>query len=344
MHFDDYGWLVRDPGDPEVHHFKANPARTQKLEDGVAYGHVTHYAATTGGELGMAERLTQAPKLDKRTGKIRSVGWHFTTPRDGSIAQTIAIDVGGRHVKNAGMIGGRIRRTNKNTTADEKGNAGHLHRFEGEYFASYKRDANGIEKRSLGVDPKSHIKIERVFVRPGSHPQERYTEAQIATTILLWNALLAAHPHWTIADLLHQHMHFDAPSKMDPGDAWTLVALPEVMKGIVDPTPEVDAADPLAALPLSLLPAPKGKVVALSPAMTLRQRMDYTFMGYRSCVTAGEACTGEMREAWALAARGYFDAFKASGAEATLKALAAADRMAAEARRLMRATNVRVAS
>lgn len=233
MRFDADGWIVADPGDPTITIIKAHPTRTGSLDDDHMYGVANHYTATTGGELRMCGRLVG--KAGTPGASARNVSWHFCGLRDGGLVQCVSLKRGAHHIVNAGIIAGKRRRPNHSLVGIEWANAGHLHKVGEKFYASWKRDKDGTERKSLGPDPKSEIPRERVYL--GKHPQEAFTDAQAATAIRLFNALLKHFPEWDRSSLTYTHEQFDAPRKADPGAAWTSGRMPMILATVVDPTP-----------------------------------------------------------------------------------------------------------
>lgn len=331
MKFNTEGWLLREnDDDPEIEIIPAHLGRTySKLDTGEPLGLVQHYTGTTGGEEAMARRLIGMPGDPGAADRI--VSWHFLNLRNGKLIQQVSVLRGAAHIVNAGLIEGVMRRPNKTLLGCENANAGHLHRVEGRFYASWLKDEKGNESRALGPNPKSEIPAERVYGRPGVHYQERFTAAQVVTATALGNALLRRFPHWTPTSLTYTHMQFDQPRKMDPGRAWTDEVQPHLLANVVDPTPAL-VVDPFDDLPESLMAQPAGRPVRLGQGMTTAQRSNYARAGYHACRAAGLAVFGERRALWAEAARGYFDAYATQGADATLRALQIADGMARDAR------------
>lgn len=330
MKFDKDGWLVREPGDPEIEIIPAHLSRTYPKLDtpgGRPMGLANHFTATTSGEEAMARRLVGAP--GEKGAAERVVSWHFLDLRTGKLIQQVSIYRGAAHIRNAGTIRGKIRRPNKTLLGFEHSNAGHLHAVAGRYYASWKRNKDGVEQKSLGPDPRSEIPASRVFGKPGVPYQERFTDAQGETFAKLGQALLELFPDWTKLDLTYTHEQFDAPRKTDPGQAWLSEVQPKALAAITDPTPEA-VYDPFADL--AELGRPIGRVVRLSDAMTRAQRSDYARAGYWVMREAGvQVHDPSKRLRYFESARAYYNAYKDG---AWPPALRVADQLADQVRSL----------
>lgn len=335
MKFDQEGWLVREPGDPEIEIIRAHPRRCySKLDtpDGKPLGLANHFTGTTGGEQAMAGRLVGAPGAPGAAARV--VSWHFLNLRTGKLIQQVSIFQGAAHIVNQGMIRGKLRRPNKTLLGLENANAGHLHAVGGRYYASWKRRKNAagewVEDPKLGPDPKSEIPASRVFGKPGVPYQERFTREQTETFARLGQALLNQFPSWTKLDLTYEHRQFDEPRKTDPGQAWLVEVQPRALAAMVDPTPEA-VYDPFADL--AELPRPIGRVVKLNKnKMTRAQRDDYARAGYWVMREAGLQVSDPFkRQRYFESARAYYNATKDGAWVADLQV---ADQLAAEVRSL----------
>lgn len=330
MKFDDEGWLVREPGDPEIEIIHAHPRRCYpKLDtpDGKPLGLANHFTGTTSGEQAMAGRLVGAPGAPGAAERV--VSWHFLNLRTGKLIQQVSIFQGAAHIVNQGMIRGKLRRPNKTLLGLENANAGHLHAVGGRYYASWKRDASGVEKKAMGPDPRSEIPASRVFGKPGVPYQEKFTREQTETFARLGQALLNQFPSWTKLDLTYEHRQFDEPRKTDPGQAWLVEVQPKALAAMVDPTPEA-VYDPFVDLPE--LPRPIGRVVRLSDSMTKAQRSDYARAGYWVMREAGLQVSDPFkRQRYFESARAYYNATKDGAWVADLQV---ADQLAAQVRSL----------
>lgn len=228
------GWPVAEPGDPEIVIIKAHPSRTLPLDRGVPVGLVWHYDAVRADAPSMNRRLQG--KAGEKGAAARNVSWHVNLLRTGTQIWCVSALRGGRHVGKPGKIRGKVQSANRNLIGVELANAGHLHRVNGRYYASWKRDGAGVEKRSLGPDPKSEIA--NVYGgKLGVPAQEAFTMAQRESAIVLCNALLKRFPDLSRADLAYTHEFFDHPRKGDPGQAWCVGHLPAVLEAVEDPTP-----------------------------------------------------------------------------------------------------------
>lgn len=235
------GWPEAEAGDKYKDTIiPAHQSRTLALDTGEPMGLIWHYDAVIR-DVVLANRLKG--KVGDKGASDRNVSWHVNLMRTGERVWSVPALRGGRHVSgNKRMVRGKLRSGNRNLFAVELANAGHLHAvvIDGKrrFFASWKRDKDGTEKKSLGPDLKTEFAGDRVYGgHSGVHPQEAFTLAQQESAIELCNALLSRFPKLSRADLRYTHEMFDAPRKTDPGAAWMVAHLPYVMRAVKDPTP-----------------------------------------------------------------------------------------------------------
>ena len=236
MRINEEGWPVTELGD----RYKdlvipCHVSRTLPLDTGEPLGVVWHYDAIHK-DVQLAPRLVGAAG-DKGASK-RNVSWHVQIMRTGKRVWSVPAVRGGRHVGKPGKIRGKVRSANRNLVAVELAGAGHLHRVGDRFYASWKRDKDGVERKALGPDPKTEIPKARVYGGHSGIPaQEAFTDAQEASALELCNALLAGFD-LGVADLQYTHEFFDRPRKGDPGAAWCVARLPRILGQCRDSTPE----------------------------------------------------------------------------------------------------------
>lgn len=235
MRFNSEGWLERThPDDPPI--LLLTTERTcRQLDGGIPRGLVNHYTAVEAGRknmIAMCKRTEKmAPPLTqaeiKAGKKRRNPSWNFLLCMDGLIVQCAPITRGTFHVVGSGNVLGKIMVVNSGTLGMEIENAGQLYKIGSKFYQS------PIYKEGTKIpDPKQEIPATRVFVFKESAKKTTYWtmytgEQQLSAAYLY--ATLMVKFNWTANQCSLTHRQFNAPRKVDPGEAWTIMHQPAAL-------------------------------------------------------------------------------------------------------------------
>lgn len=230
MRFNAHGWLERDrPDDPPIILMKTERVCRQRGPGGVPRGLVNHYTSAEGSianMVAMCKRTEKhAPPLTpaevKAGKKRRNPSWTFLLLRNGTIIQCAPITVGTFAVVGSGNVLGVFGVVNALTIQMEIENHGHLVKI-GEKFY---RDTKQGEKNP---DPRLVVPPQRVFGSAKMGWWATYSGEQQLSAAYLYAALMVKFD-WGRPQLSLTHRQFNAPRKVDPGEAWTIMTQPAAL-------------------------------------------------------------------------------------------------------------------
>lgn len=226
------GWLIRDRADdPPILHMTTERTCRQLGPKGEPLGLVNHYTAVEGtlkNMIAMCGRTAKmAPPLTPAQVaagmKRRNPSWNLLACMDGTLIQCAPFTRGTFAVVGKGTVLGYAGTINALTIQLEVENAGQVYQVNGKFYQGpiYK-------KGTKIVDPKNLIPTSRVFGSKGLKWWTMFTAEQQLTIAYLYAALMIRFG-WTAKQLTLTHRQFNAPRKMDPGEAYTLMLVPQAL-------------------------------------------------------------------------------------------------------------------
>ena len=241
MRVDEAGWLeINASGLPPV--VKIPSVRSTLLEEKRPLGMVWHWTGGHSRNSIYARALAEEIRTYNAQ-KDRAASWHVLIAKDGTIFQSLPLNVGSWHCGRPGRIGGKPTMTdgkwdasawtgklyaniNRVTLGVELCNAGQLKKVDGKFYCW----PFWPDDHSSGPDPELEIEAERAVMVNGQWYDD-FPQAQCSAAQRVLTAAVIAFK-WTREVSQYGHIHFDPSRKEDPGPVWLDSRLPTMLDSV----------------------------------------------------------------------------------------------------------------